>query len=54
MSSNVDEMLGLKEKGKTGAGESGDEFVVFEGSPLEITGQVKAIADGRGMITVLE
>jgi imidazolonepropionase-like amidohydrolase len=45
---NVQEMLGLdrgKDKGKT-------EFVVFDGNPLEINSRVRAVADGRGKMTL--
>lgn len=42
VSSNFYEFLGLEEP------EVGSEFVVYEGSPLEIGGRVVAIADGSG------
>ena len=44
--SKLDEILGLKNKGK------GQEFVVFEGSPLEIGGRLRAAASGEGKIDV--
>lgn len=49
VSSNIYEMLGL-----TGTQEesSRTEFVVFEGNPMEIDGRLKAVADGRGDVTV--
>ncbi|EMD00876.1 hypothetical protein BAUCODRAFT_29260 [Baudoinia panamericana UAMH 10762] len=48
VSSNIYEMLGLKDPAKEGV----NEFVVYEGSPLQIDGRVRAIADGRGSIDV--
>ena len=48
VSSNIHDMLGLKSK----QGGYMDEFVVFEGSPLEIDGRVRAVADGRGSVTL--
>jgi len=42
---NLYEMLGLKEEGKKG-------FVLFEGSPLQIEGRVRAVSDGSGKISV--
>ncbi|KAB5582299.1 hypothetical protein GE09DRAFT_1074410 [Coniochaeta sp. 2T2.1] len=46
---NVFEILGLD------SGEGGEEhFVVYEGSPLEIGGRVKAVGGGRGVVTVFE
>jgi imidazolonepropionase-like amidohydrolase len=50
VSSNIYDMLGIKEKKNDGT----DEFVVFEGSPLEIHSRIRAVADGRGGITVWE
>lgn len=44
----IDDMLGLAR----GKGGQGREFVVFEGSPLEIQGRARAVADGRGSVTV--
>lgn len=50
VSGNVYDILGLgKEKG----GSKG-EWVVFEGSPLEIRSRVVAVADGRGKVDVWE
>jgi len=46
VSSNFYEFLGLEEP------EVGSEFVVYEGSPLEIGGRVVAIADGSGKTEV--
>lgn len=46
VNSNIYDMLGLKQS------MDGTEFVVFEGSPLGIQGRVRAIADGRGSVTV--
>jgi imidazolonepropionase-like amidohydrolase len=46
VSSNIYGMLGLK-KGDTKA-----EYVVYEGNPLKIDSRVKAVADGRGSLTV--
>lgn len=46
-SSNIYEMLGLKEKA-----ERLDDFIVFEGNPLTINSQLRAVADGRGGLTV--
>lgn len=48
VSGNVEGMLGLER------GEEGREFVMFEGSPLEITGQTRVVADGRGKLVVYE
>lgn len=48
VSSNVYDMLGLKEP----RDEVVREFVVFEGSPLEIDSRVSAVADGRGGLSV--
>ena len=46
VSSNIYNMLGLKESSES----SRREFVVFEGSPLEIDGRVRVVADGRGKV----
>lgn len=43
---NVYKMLGLKPAG----GEDAGDFLVFEGSPLEIGGKVRAVADGSGTV----
>ena len=48
VSSNIYDMLGLKTDQDRGT----EEFVVFEGSPLEIDGRVRAVADGRGKVTL--
>ncbi len=47
---NIVDILGLAEKEKTGGSEAGDldEFVVFDGSPLEVGARVRAIASGLG------
>lgn len=46
ISSNIFEMLGLKEHKE----QTEREFVVWERSPLEIGGRVRAVGDGSGMI----
>jgi len=46
---NVFTLLGLKDVEK-----NMDDFVVFEGSPLDIDGRVRAVGDGRATITLLE
>lgn len=46
-SSNIYEILGFKDER-----EGLDEFVVFEGNPLTINSQLRAVADGRGGVTV--
>lgn len=51
VSGNVYEMLGLKENEKA-LGKELEEFVVFEGNPLEIDGRVRVVADGRGKVTL--
>ena len=48
VSSNIYDILGLKHKRSDGT----DEFIVFEGSPLEINSRIRAVADGRGSISV--
>ncbi|KAK0285245.1 hypothetical protein LTR35_005447 [Friedmanniomyces endolithicus] len=48
VTSNIYEMLGLS---TNGAG-SRDEFVVYEGNPLEINSRVRAVSDGRGEVSV--
>ncbi|CAJ2509341.1 Uu.00g143670.m01.CDS01 [Anthostomella pinea] len=48
---NVYDMLGLK-GGGGGVGVR-DEFVVFEGSPLEVGARVRAVGDGTGNVSVL-
>jgi imidazolonepropionase-like amidohydrolase len=50
ISENVYNILGL-EKAK---GDSKEEWVVFEGHPLEIRSRVVAVADGRGKVDVWE
>lgn len=47
VASNIYEMLGLEDKS-----EPLREFAVFEGSPLEIDGRIRGVADGRGRVTV--
>ncbi|KAK0926358.1 hypothetical protein LTS16_001308 [Friedmanniomyces endolithicus] len=49
VSSNIYEMLGLP---SAKAAESRDEFVVYEGNPLEINSRVRAVADGRGEVSL--
>ena len=48
ISTNIFKMLGLDEV------RSSENFVVFEGSPLEIEGRVKAVGGGQGKVTVYE
>lgn len=48
VSTNVYKLLGLEAPKPT------SDFVVFEGSPLEIGAQVKAVASGSDMVTLLE
>ncbi|KAF7196998.1 hypothetical protein HII31_01423 [Pseudocercospora fuligena] len=47
-SSNIYEILGSLEVKSEELG----EFVVFDGNPLTINNQVRAVADGRGMVSV--
>ncbi|KAH7029293.1 uncharacterized protein B0I36DRAFT_325429 [Microdochium trichocladiopsis] len=47
---NVYKMLGLAEKGEV----EKDEFVVFEGNPLEIGARVRAVAGGMGSVDVYD
>ena len=47
VSSNIYEILGLSDQQ-----DAKDEFVVFEGSPLEIEGRIRAVADGSGRVTL--
>ncbi|KAI3325640.1 amidohydrolase [Xylariaceae sp. AK1471] len=49
--SNVYKLLGLKESDES---EGVDEFVVFEGSPLEVGSRVRAVGDGLGKVEVFE
>ena len=48
VASNIYEMLGLKH----GKEQARNEFVVFDGSPLEIRSRIRAVADGRGKVSV--
>ena len=48
VSSNIYEMLGLKHKKE----HARNEFVVFDGSPWEINSRIRAVADGRGKVSV--
>lgn len=48
---NVYKLLGLEE---SETGEDASEFVVFEGSPLEVGSRVRAVADGLGEVKVFE
>ncbi|KXT03871.1 hypothetical protein AC578_8912 [Pseudocercospora eumusae] len=50
-SSNIYEILGLEEEEKEKDEDLG-EFVVFDGNPLTINNQVRAVADGRGLVSV--
>lgn len=50
VTSNVYDILGLERA----EGEAKGEWVVFEGSPLEIRSRVVAVADGRGKVDVWE
>jgi len=50
---NIYKMLGLS-KGKSATAAEKDEFVVFEGSPLEIGSRVRAVACGLGSVDVYE
>ncbi|EME89098.1 uncharacterized protein MYCFIDRAFT_25199 [Pseudocercospora fijiensis CIRAD86] len=49
-SRNICEILGLE--GLEEKGSDLGEFVVFDGNPLTINGQVRAVADGRGLVSV--
>jgi imidazolonepropionase-like amidohydrolase len=51
-SRNIYEILGLGGKGEEG--EALGEFVVWEGSPLEINGQRRAVGGGMGSVRVWE
>ena len=48
VSRNIYDMLGIPKKQK----EEVVEFVVFDGSPFEINSCVRAVADGRGKLSV--
>ena len=48
VSSNIYDLLGLGHKKSMEM----SEFVVFDGSPLEINSRVRAVADGRGSLSV--
>ena len=48
VSSNIYEMLGLKREKEHG----NNEFVVFDGNPLKINSRIRAVADGRGKVSV--
>ncbi|KAF2967552.1 hypothetical protein GQX73_g6067 [Xylaria multiplex] len=48
---NVYKLLGLED---SEAGQDVDEFVVFEGSPLEVGARVRAVGDGLGEVKVFE
>lgn len=50
---NIYKMLGLSKESTATAAEK-DEFVVFEGSPLEIGARVRAVAGGLGSVDVYE
>ncbi|KAI1325574.1 amidohydrolase [Xylariaceae sp. FL0255] len=55
VSTNVWKMLGRKGEGLEALAEKNmDEFVVFEGSPLDVGSRVRAVADGRGEMSVFE
>ncbi|KAK1083580.1 hypothetical protein LTR48_006160 [Friedmanniomyces endolithicus] len=49
VSGSIYEMLGLSSVKGVG---SRDEFVVYEGSPFKINSRVRAVADGRGEVSV--
>lgn len=52
---NLWEMLGRVEEDAGGTGEAKrSHFLVFEGSPLEIGGRIKAVAGGLGKVSVFE
>ena len=55
-SANVYKLLGLKDGGVKAEEKEGhlDEFVVFEGSPLEIGARVRAVGTGMGEVLVYE
>ncbi|KAJ3559191.1 hypothetical protein NPX13_g9571 [Xylaria arbuscula] len=48
---NVYKLLGLDD---SAASENIDEFVVFEGSPLEVGSRVRAVGDGLGEVKVFD
>jgi imidazolonepropionase-like amidohydrolase len=48
VSSNVYEMLGMKKA------EGQEDFVVFEGSPLEVGGWVRAVGTGKDAVTIFD
>lgn len=48
VSTNIYDMLGLG----SGQDHTGNEYVVFDGSPLEIDSRIRAVADGSGKVTV--
>jgi hypothetical protein len=48
VSSNIYDMLGIKDKKSDGT----NEFVVFEGNPLEINSRIRAVADGTGSVSL--
>lgn len=55
VSRGIEEMMGLK--GESGGGEEEEEdefseFVVFEGNPLTIGGQIRAVAGGDGGVRI--
>ncbi|KAK8155039.1 hypothetical protein BKA80DRAFT_304450 [Phyllosticta citrichinensis] len=53
ISANVYKILGL-DKGDVGARRSKGDFVVYEGSPLEIRSRVVAVGSGQGVVSVFE
>jgi hypothetical protein len=50
ISGNVYDILGLE----NAKGDAKEEWIVFEGHPLEIRSRVVAVADGRGRVDVWE
>ena len=48
VSSNIYDMLNLKSDHHSWS----NEFVVFEGNPLQIDSQIRAVADGRGKVSL--
>ncbi|WPG98307.1 Hypothetical protein R9X50_00109500 [Acrodontium crateriforme] len=48
VSTNIYKMLGLKSK----TADSTTEFIIYDGNPLEIGSRVRAVADGRGQVSL--
>ncbi|KAI1339822.1 amidohydrolase [Xylariaceae sp. FL0016] len=53
---NIYDILGLNQSSKETEAEirTTSEFVVYEGSPLEVGSRVRGVADGRGMVSVYD